>query len=131
MDECLDFWQSTFLPQIRTLFFNALLYKFKLGQEKPNPKLIEETAKIHMNDRKIFQSYFLGGKPFVGGESVSIADIMMVVTLEQATVAGQGLLIDEEAYVVVNRVKAELPDYDAIQQESWAIPDRLRQMNLL
>jgi len=128
VDECLDFWQSTLNAQVLRIVQNTLFFKLMFRLKEPNMDLIKEATKKHSQDRKLFQSYFLKGKPFVAGDNASIADLMMAVTFEQSAVAGVELGKETD---FVDRVKAEFPDYDLMHQEVRALPDTLRKMKML
>jgi len=127
-DECLDFWQSSFNANVLKLVQNSLMYKLMFRMKEPNQKLIQEVDKAHAKDKKVFSSYFLQGKPFVGGSEPSIADIMIAVTLEQSAILG----VDHKAEAeFLTRVREAFPDYEDVHKEIKALPDRLKSMKMI
>ena len=55
----------------------------------PNQKLVDEAYDSHIKQKDIVRDYFLAGKPFIAGETASIADLICVCTLEQTAAAGK------------------------------------------
>ncbi|XP_023328479.1 uncharacterized protein LOC111701428 [Eurytemora carolleeae] len=104
------------------------MWKLMLRRKEPDHKLIQEINKLHTMNKKAFNSYFLSGKPFVGGDNVSIADLLVAVTLEQSTIAG----VDNSAEQgFISRVKQEFKEYDSVHEDLGKLIGRLEQMKML
>ena len=56
---------------------------------QPDEKAVSESSAAHETHKKMFKDYFLGSNKFVGGNTASIADILMASTLLQTLVAGE------------------------------------------
>merc|ERR1711963_1334628 len=112
VDEFLDFWQSTLNPVALKLVQNKLMWKLFFRLKAPNEKLIAEAEESHKQQKDIVRKYFLAGRPFIGGESPSIADLMCVCTLEQTAVAGAN---HESSNEYIERVRqATIGCYDEL-----------------
>ena len=57
-------------------------------KSEPDAKMVGESQAAHEKQKKVFQDYFLGSNKFVGGDTPSIADLLMASTLLQTSVAG-------------------------------------------
>jgi glutathione S-transferase len=128
VDECLDFWQSSLNANVLALVQNKLMWKLMLRKSEPDVKRVKEVTKLHTTNKKTFNSYFLAGKPFVGGETASIADLLVAVTLEQSTVAGSDNSAEEG---FISRVKHEFKEYDAVHEDVNGLIARLEKMKML
>ena len=93
IDEYLDYWQSTLHPTAVKLLQNKLMYKLVFRKPQPDEKVVKESSAAHDSHKKIFQEYFLGPNRFVGGDTASIADVLMASTLLQTSITGAGLLL--------------------------------------
>merc|ERR1711963_481394 len=124
VDEFLDFWQSSLNPVALKLVQNKLMWKLFFRLKEPNLKLISEAEKEHEKQKQLVKSYFLGGMPFIGGETISIADLLCVCTLEQTAVAGAN---HESSKDYIERVRqASLGHYDELTEDCKKIPETLR-----
>jgi len=129
VDEFLDFWQSTLNPAALKLVQNKLMWKLFFRLKAPNDQLIAEAEKTHKQQKDIVRKYFLGGKPFIGGESVSIADLMCVCTLEQTAVAGADHTASKDYMERVRQATVDV--YDELTQDCKNIPETLKAMKML
>ena len=60
-------------------------------KSQPDEKVVRESQAAHESQKKVFQNYFLGSNKFVGGDTASIADLLMASTLLQTSIAGYKL----------------------------------------
>eukprot|EP00091_Calanus_sinicus_P013867 TRINITY_DN30815_c0_g1_i1.p1 TRINITY_DN30815_c0_g1~~TRINITY_DN30815_c0_g1_i1.p1 ORF type:complete len:106 (+),score=29.68 TRINITY_DN30815_c0_g1_i1:178-495(+) len=105
------------------------MWKLFFRLKAPNEQLIAEAEKAHEQQKDLVRKYFLAGKPFIGGESVSIADLMCVCTLEQTAVAGADHGTSKE---YMERVRqATLAVYDELTEDCKNIPETLKAMKML
>merc|ERR1712116_90840 len=93
---------------------------------------IDEASKLHVKHKLLLDSYFLekGAKPFIGGDSASIADLLCAATLDQTKEAGADHAANTD---YLERVKAAVsPEiYDQVTSDCRAIPSILREMKRL
>ena len=59
-----------------------------LKHYSPDQEVVEQCWKIHKDHKDIIQRYFIGENQFIGGDDVSVADLMLVVTLQQTALTG-------------------------------------------
>ena len=59
-----------------------------LKQYSPDQEVVEQCWKTHKDHKQIIQEYFIGEKQFIGGDDVSVADLMLVATLQQTALTG-------------------------------------------
>eukprot|EP00092_Neocalanus_flemingeri_P028435 GFUD01030876.1.p1 GENE.GFUD01030876.1~~GFUD01030876.1.p1 ORF type:complete len:224 (-),score=68.80 GFUD01030876.1:97-768(-) len=129
VDEFLDFWQSTLNPVALKFVQNKLMWKLFFRLKAPNQELIDEALKAHELQKDIVRKYFLAGKPFIGGETASIADLLCVCTLEQTAAGGVNHDTSKE---YMERVRqATLDVYDELTEDCKKIPETLRAMKML
>merc|ERR1712142_1241200 len=72
--------------------------------------------------------YFLAGKPFIGGDSPSIADLMWICTLEQTAAAGADHRTCND---YIERVRQSIVSYDDVTEEWRNVPESLKAMKML
>nr|AQS22579.1 glutathione s-transferase theta-1-like protein [Pseudodiaptomus poplesia] len=128
VDEFLDHWHSTFNPTIFNLMRNKLFYKMLFRADKPDEKVIAELRKAKDSNNKLFNSYFIKGKPFVAGEAPSIADILATVTMDQTSLIGEDL---SPVTAYMDRVKSHLEGYDELHKVAMEMPVTLRKMKMI
>jgi len=105
------------------------MWKLFFRLKAPNEKLIAEAEESHKQQKDIVRKYFLAGRPFIGGESPSIADLMCVCTLEQTAVAGAN---HESSSEYIERVRqATIGCYDELTEDCKRIPETLKSMKML
>ena len=76
-------------------------------------KVVNEHKKELRRVQTDFAKYFLGSKPFVAGEHITIADLLASCEFEQPLAGGYEL--SETTLKFIGRVRSELgPDYDDI-----------------
>ena len=101
-----------------------------LRRAEPDKKAVSESLAAHEKQKKIFADYFLGSNKFVGGNTASIADILMATTLEQTSVAGA----QHEAlasYLEDVKTATDPAFYDELNQHVLNIPAVLKSMKML
>merc|ERR1711936_741352 len=87
IDEYLDFFQSNLHPTAIKLLQNKLMFKM-FRKKEPDMRVVNESSAAHDSHKKIFQDYFLGSNRFIGGNTASIADVLMASTLLQTSITG-------------------------------------------
>merc|ERR1712013_595043 len=129
VDEFLDYWQSTLNPAALKYAQNKLGYKFFFRQKEPNEELIKEALKHHSELNNSVKKHFLSGKTFIGGNRISIADLLFACTLQQTAAAGAE---HEDFKEYIELVRQEtLPHYDELGEDSRNIPDYLKKLKML
>ncbi len=85
--------------------------------------MIAEATKLHDRHTKTLGSYFIGDKPFIAGDTASIADILAATTLEQTAQAGadHSRLGDYQG-----RVARACADWEELHEVCSKIPETLR-----
>merc|ERR1719331_2929487 len=105
---------------------------FFFRYKEPNAKAIEDASALHAKHKLLLDSYFLekGSKPFIGGDSASIADLLCAATLDQTKEAGADHAANTDYMERVREaVSAEI--YDQVTSDCRAIPSILREMKML
>jgi len=129
IDEYLDYWQSSLHPTAIRLLQNELMFKL-FRKTEPDQKVVNESMATHESHKKVFQEYFLGPNKFIGGNTASIADILMASTLLQTSVAGSSH--DSLAKYLDDVRTATAPAfYDELNENVQNVPAILKSMNML
>jgi len=129
VDEFLDFWQSSLNPVALKYVQNKLMWKLFFRLKAPNQTLIDEAIETHAKQKDVVRDYFLAGKPFIAGETASIADLICVCTLEQTAAAGAN---HEASQEYMERVRqATIGVYDELTEDCKNIPELLKSMKMI
>ena len=111
-------------------FLKELLFQMVFRLKEPNKKLVDEAMKANKNHKKALSDYFIGSHKFIGGDQASIADILMVMTLHQTSVAGADNS-DFTDYIDRVRDASDTAAFDELEQNVKSIPDILRSMKMI
>lgn len=112
VDEYLD-WQHLNTRAHGVGYFRNLVLLPALKKTKPDMQLVNLHKKELKRVQNDFSKYFLGSKPFISGDHISIADLLASCEFEQP-IAG-GFEFSETILNFIDRVRAEVgPDYDKI-----------------
>lgn len=130
IDEFLDNWQSTINPNVMTLVRNNLLYKMVFRKSEPDQKVVKACSKLHTDHKTLIKKYFMGSNQFIGGAQPSIADIMLVCTLQQSGVAGADHS-DMKDYISGVREATDTTTYDELDKFIYNLPQSLKEMKML
>jgi len=130
IDEYLDYWQSTLHPTAVKLLQNKVMYKLVFRKPQPDEKVVKESSAAHESHKKIFQEYFLGPNRFVGGDTASIADVLMASTLLQTSITGSS---HDSLAKYLDDVKAATDPafYEELHGDVQNIPSVLKSMKML
>ena len=101
---------------------------FKL--KEPNQAVISEALKANAQHKKAVKDYFLGSNQFIGGDKASIADIMLVMTLQQTREAGVDNL-DFSDYIARVREASDVASFDELEANVKELPQILKNMKML
>ena len=86
--------------------------------------------KAHNDHKTVLKKYFIGSNQFIGGGQPSIADIMMVCTLQQSAAAAADHA-DVQDYVAKVRDATDTKTYDELDAFIKALPQTLKAMKML
>lgn len=112
VDEYLD-WQHTNTRAHGLGYFRSLVLLPALKRTDPDMKEVNGHKKELKRIQTQFCNYFLGSKPFVTGEHMTIADLLAACEFEQPLAGGYEW--SEGVLKFIERVKAELePDYSEV-----------------
>ena len=101
---------------------------FKL--KEPNQSVINEAMKANAQHKKAIKDYFLGSSQFIGGGQASIADIMLVMTMQQTTEAGVDNQ-DFSDYIARVREASDVASFDELEANVKELPQILKNMKML
>merc|ERR1712059_6530 len=106
------------------------LYKMMFKFSEPDAKVVDGAVKAHEQQKKVVDEYFLAGKPFIGGDNASIADLLWVSTVEQIAVAGIDPSITQD-HIGRLREAVGADIYDEVDKDTKKIPGILKKMKMI
>lgn len=83
-----------------------------MKKTEPDMQVVSKHEKEMARMEELFASYFLASKPFITGDSITIADLVAAMELEQPKAAGYKLAKTTEEFLarVRDEIGAELYD---------------------
>ncbi|XP_071521398.1 glutathione S-transferase theta-1-like [Panulirus ornatus] len=112
VDEYLDWQHLNTRAHGVGYFRNKVLFP-SLKKCEPDMTLVNEHKKELGRIEKQFSSYFLGSRPFITGDHITIADLLAACEFEQPLAGGYKL--SQPTLEFLSRVKTVMgPDYDSI-----------------
>lgn len=111
VDEYLDWQHANTRAHGVGIYFNKILLP-AMKKTEPDMEVVSKHEKEMARVEEQFASYFLASKPFITGDSPTIADLVAAVELEQPKAAGYKLAKATEEFLarVRDEIGAELYD---------------------